>query len=100
MSSCTCSAEYLEHLGEFVSAGEESTTLPSLQRPGAIHPAAYDPAFLLPFTIQVSSMLGYANTTYCIMKEGSPAKFFQSRSIFPRILNVLCMLSMTDETSA
>ena len=47
------SAEYLQHLSEVMSVGQEINGRALQAQQYAVHPAAYDPAFLLPFTLQV-----------------------------------------------
>ena len=48
------SAEFLQDFDAEMSKGEESSINAPEHRDHATHPAAYDPAFLLPFTLQVS----------------------------------------------
>ncbi len=47
------SAEYLQHVSELMSSGEEINGRALQAQQAAVHTAAYDPAFFLPFTLQV-----------------------------------------------
>ena len=47
------SAEHLQHFSELMSAGEESNGRALQVQQYAVHSAAYNPAFLLPFSLQV-----------------------------------------------